>query len=435
MAKTVEIKNCIIQLNDNPDQLKNTVSELTLELAKKKNREEELLVQHNSIQQQVKQLENVNQSLTNIIKQQERSIIILQQEKQNETSKLSQVEKEMEKLKQEQLSIKQNTLPIEQFQQEQALVFQLQEEIKTVKLQESFYKQELLKKQAEIDTLKSKVGEVNLKNNVLAVDIDDLICKSLIGSGQFGCVYKCTWQGKGGGIQVAVKEFAVEDEIEVAVMIKEVEIMRTLHHPNIVQVFGYSLVELQMCIVMELASKGSLYDYLKKNKNIDWPTKWKFAQQAAMALNYLHCNNILHRDVKSLNYLLNEHMELKLCDFGMSKIQSMSSKHITGTKASVLGSHRWRAPEAFDEESIWTKECDIYSLGVTFWEIASQEVPFKLLDDIKVSFQVCFKNARPQMPEVIDAQFKTLIESCWCQDPKQRFTIQQVLAFLTNMQV
>ena len=133
----------------------------------------------------------------------------------------------------------------------------------------------------------------------------------------------------------------------------------------------------------------------------------RLAEQAAIGLNVLHSSipSVIHRDLKSLNYMVSmDGNAVKLIDFGMSKVSSASSRSVsTAPREGILlffsplfsvilpsqrylklifvclalGTIRWGAPETFDYPALWTDKADIYSLGMTFWEIASRKVPFE----------------------------------------------------------
>lgn len=108
-------------------------------------------------------------------------------------------------------------------------------------------------------------------------------------------------------------------------------------------------------------------------------------------MNYLHSKEypIIHRDIKSLNLLVSKDWKtVKLADFGTAKAKKFSSIHgsidgnpsihncFTFSNLLKVGTYRWAAPETRQKKPVWTEKADIYSLGMTFFEIASREVPF-----------------------------------------------------------
>src|SRR5690606_17634932 len=117
-----------------------------------------------------------------------------------------------------------------------------------------------------------------------------------------------------------------------------------------------------------------------KNIQLEWKTRWRFAEEIICGMSYLHSQDIIYRDLKSANVLLTKHLEIKLCDFGLAKTKKNiigSSKYLS-TGSSMKGTIAWMAPELFVEEPNPGKKSDIYSYAMTLWEIASRcSRPFK----------------------------------------------------------
>lgn len=161
----------------------------------------------------------------------------------------------------------------------------------------------------------------------LGIPFDEILLDVRIGSGTFGEVFK----GHVAGKRVAVKQIfmngTAEERIElIADFSKETEIMSMIRHPNIVRFFGAVQESPNFCIVSELC-EGNVVDLLellsKKKINVTWRLLWGIANGAASALKYLHFDNetqIIHRDVKAENLLLNKNFVCKLTDFGLSRV-------------------------------------------------------------------------------------------------------------------
>lgn len=99
--------------------------------------------------------------------------------------------------------------------------------------------------------------------------------------------------------------------------------------------------------------------------------------QAATAVAYLHKRGILHRDLKSPNFLIVKG-ELKVADFGMSAAIQIASSSLVSSKRKTesVGSARWLAPETTARKPVFSQKSDIFSLGLVMWEIQSRELPF-----------------------------------------------------------
>jgi predicted Ser/Thr protein kinase len=299
-----------------------------------------------------------------------------------------------------------------------------------------YYRKNKDNKQNEIDLEKipsadriSMMDETGKVKMSVVIPYERLKLEKKIGGGGSGLVYKGRWQNT----DVAIKQlFSVEfDPRSKLEFIRETSIMATLRHPNIVAFFGVCL-EPECCIVMEYMSEGSLYNLLHSNKELTWLARCHIALDVGRGLAFLHEKDVIHRDLKSLNVLLNKKGQAKLADFGLSKVKDASS----ATKG-VKGTLRWMAPELFEEELGteigYTKKADVYSYGVIMYEIASQNDPF---DEIKIEGKVIQKvlnGERPEKPKDCPGVYQTLLNRCWAQRANERPEMNVVVDTLDNM--
>ena len=179
-----------------------------------------------------------------------------------------------------------------------------------------------------------------------------VVLGEFIGSGAFGQVCKGTWNG----LNVAIKLVSCPDKSEKEeldkTLMEEVKIHKKLKYENIISLYdAMPYNNNSMAIITEFAENGSL-NFILKNKNITlgWPERWRYVEEIAQGVAYLHSQNIIHRDLKSANVLLNKHMQIKICDFGLSGTFTILSR---GIQASVehhmTGTYPWMAPELFDK--------------------------------------------------------------------------------------
>jgi sterile alpha motif and leucine zipper containing kinase AZK len=180
-------------------------------------------------------------------------------------------------------------------------------------------------------------------------------------------------------------------------------------------------------MVMEYMPRGSLWSVLQSALPLDVKQRQQIALDIARGLAFLHNKGIFHRDLKSLNVLLDEHLHAKLCDFGLAKIKLESSSTASHQK---VGTTRWMAPEIMEEQP-YTTNADIYSYGVTLWEIASRQIPFRDKPEPVVIRQVC-QGKREPIPVDCPAKIAHLIRFCWEHDAAKRFTANQVVEQLTG---
>lgn len=127
-------------------------------------------------------------------------------------------------------------------------------------------------------------------------------------------------------------------------------------------------------------------------------------------------------------------LNLKLCDFDMSK-QNDEYQTIV-TSADSLCTLRWKCPESFEQNSVWNTACDMYSVGMTLYEIETRDIPFKSAANEAIKNMVVNKNERPDFPKVSAngdeeaKKFREMIEGCWHRQPEKRFTSKKLLDFI-----
>ena len=140
----------------------------------------------------------------------------------------------------------------------------------------------------------------------------------VVGEGAYGIVYKC--KNKETNKFVAIKKFKeVEDELVQKTMKRELKMLQSLRHPNIVDFQEAFIHKNKLFLVFEYVEKNLLELLETSPEGLDPKLIRSFAFQMCKAINYLHSKNILHRDVKPENLLITENNELKLCDFGFAR--------------------------------------------------------------------------------------------------------------------
>ena len=128
-------------------------------------------------------------------------------------------------------------------------------------------------------------------------------------------------------------------------------------------------------MITEYLDGGSLFDLLhKKHVKIKDDQLILVCEDIALGLNYLHGRNVLHCDLKSSNILIDANWNIKLCDFGLSRVRSKLRSKEDGNRG-LVGTPHWSAPEIlrgkrYDEKS------DVYSYGMILWEMATQKIPY-----------------------------------------------------------
>ncbi|KAG0221548.1 hypothetical protein BGW41_006685, partial [Actinomortierella wolfii] len=187
----------------------------------------------------------------------------------------------------------------------------------------------------------------------------------MIRSGGFGSVYRAL---RAGQPCAAKRCFASHADLSQTDVRREIDILKRLQHRHIIQYFDTIDHDGHAYIVMDLAERGSLAGAIARGEVMDWPTKNRIAHEIARGLQYIHSYDILHRDLKTANVLLTRFMEVKLCDFGLAKVKSLSSSKST---TSFKGTLRWAAPETLELRPQYSTKSDVYALGMVMWAMAA----------------------------------------------------------------
>ncbi|XP_020584813.1 probable serine/threonine-protein kinase PBL3 [Phalaenopsis equestris] len=203
--------------------------------------------------------------------------------------------------------------------------------------------------------------------------------ESLIGEGGFGYVFK-GWIDElsfcaarpGYGMVVAVKKLKPEGFQGHREWLAEVNYLGQLHHPNLVKLIGYCSEGDDRLLVYEFMPKGSLENHLFRRgpQPLSWETRVKIAIGAARGLSFLHdaeCQ-VIYRDVKASNILLDSDFNAKLSDFGLAKAGPTGDKTHVSTR--IMGTQGYAAPEYIATGRLSVK-ADVYSFGVVLLELLS----------------------------------------------------------------
>lgn len=118
---------------------------------------------------------------------------------------------------------------------------------------------------------------------------------------------------------------------ELATLRSEIEILKRLSHPNIITLLDWFETKTEICVVTEFA-QGELFEILEEDKSLDEDVIQRIACQLVRALQYLHANRIIHRDMKPQNILIGEGGVVKLCDFGFARHMSSNTIALTSMK-------------------------------------------------------------------------------------------------------
>ncbi|KAF0720703.1 Aste57867_128 [Aphanomyces stellatus] len=257
----------------------------------------------------------------------------------------------------------------------------------------------------------------------------ELLLGEAVGTGRSGQTYAGSWRGT----RVAVKVInvshhnqSVSEEI-LGEFHREVAVVSRLRHPNIVLFLGASIDPPKYCLVFEYMENGALTDLIRRRRSpVDF---FRIAREIAMGMNYLHLCNIMHRDLKSANVLLDAYGTVKISDFGLSCVLEVGN---ASDLTAETGTYRWMAPEVIGHEP-YSAKADVYSFGVILWEMIVKDQPFKGMTPIQAAFAVARQGMRPAFPDNTPPCLRALVDQCWHQNPHDRPTFATVLDLLPKV--
>lgn len=300
-----------------------------------------------------------------------------------------------------------------------------------VKRQEEII-QELIRDQ-EIDGLEEEKKVWELYKKHFQVNGSEISVISKIGSGGEGSVYLANWRN----LKVAVKYYNCklfsEDDIANH-FIQETGLMSSLRHPNIVSFYGATLSYPRVGFIMEYCSQ-SVDKFIENGevKNVPSTSLINILEDVCRAMSYLHSNNIIHRDLKWQNVLLDDKNQCKITDFGMSRIKDSFSISMTQN----IGTGIYIAPENYCGLNYDTK-VDVYAFGIMIFELLcgklnpwSLDEKTKSLSNQRIASLASHNHEfRPNVEFLRENGYEFFIsicKSCWSHNPEERPTFDEIL--------
>ncbi|KAI9260645.1 hypothetical protein BDA99DRAFT_88006 [Phascolomyces articulosus] len=257
----------------------------------------------------------------------------------------------------------------------------------------------------------------------------------LIGKGSFGRVYHAL--NVAAGEWIAVKEVdspitksdMLNDKMRSAVdaLYREISLLEDLDHENIVQYLGYDYDEDEghIHIFLEYVPGGSIFSALTKNGRFEEVLVQFFTRQILLGLEYLHDRNIMHRDIKAGNILVDQNGVCKITDFGLSKLSGQDEAYDPNSNTLMKGTVFWMAPEVVKGSS-YSAKIDIWSLGCTVIEMLTGKKPWLDLNMLAALYSLG-KYQAPPLPEEASDEAKDFLNQCFIINPDDRPTAQDLL--------
>lgn len=253
---------------------------------------------------------------------------------------------------------------------------------------------------------------------------EQLIFGPQLGAGGSAQVYRGSWNGQ----EVAIKKINGGGHIEE--MKKEINALRRLRHPRLVRFIGACVQPPLLLVVTEFMPGGSLHDriFVSREAPLRSDQQWLLACQMAEGLSFLHAQRVVHRDLKSMNILLDAQQNAKICDFGLAHQMCMESTHIARRLDGEGGSPRYMAPECYDAVyGKLTDKVDIWALGCILIELFGKVLPYADCTTMpQLTARILVEKRPPAFPPTTPMQIATIIQRCHCFNPLQRCSAAEV---------
>ncbi|CAI5466113.1 unnamed protein product [Closterium sp. Yama58-4] len=258
------------------------------------------------------------------------------------------------------------------------------------------------------------------------IDNDQLKLQHKIASGSFGDLYRGTYCGQDVAIKI-LKAERLNDTLQQE-FAQEVFIMRKVRHKNVVQFIGACTKPPNLSIVTEFMVGGSVYDYLHKHRgSMKLPMVLRVGMDVAKGMDFLHKNNIIHRDLKAANLLMDENDVVKVADFGVARVKANS-----GVMTAETGTYRWMAPEVIEHRA-YDHKADIFSFGITMWEMLTGKLPYPDLTPLQAAVSVVQRGLRPPIPKGTHPRLADLFERCWATNPVDRPEFSEIIRVIAEI--
>ena len=206
---------------------------------------------------------------------------------------------------------------------------------------------------------------------------------------------------------------------------KEIETVQQLSHQNIIKYYDHFVEKHCFYIILEYCSNGTLFNFVRMRQLPD-ASLYRCAYQILSALEYMHSKNIAHLDIKPDNILVDEHCRLIVTDFGLAK--NMSDKELHNVYA---GSFMYMAPEILDKKPYDPIKADIWSFGVTMYNIAVGQHPYQCRYENQI--KTLIKMGYPAIPKHIPPEIQKIIEKALVINPDERATATELLALVPEI--
>ncbi|BBG94087.1 Protein kinase superfamily protein [Prunus dulcis] len=246
---------------------------------------------------------------------------------------------------------------------------------------------------------------------------EKLVVKQVFARGGFGSVHKGIYDGQ--EVAVKVMEWGEDGRTksEIASLKKDFR----------QECIGATTDTDYASVITEYLSGGTLKAFLiqHRKKKLSLKTVNCLAVDLTKGLSFLHSKNIVHRDVKTENVLLDKDGRVKIADFGVARLEASNLAEMTG----YTGTPRYMAPEVLECKP-YNRKCDVYSFGICLWEMYCCDMPYPNITFSELTSAVVYKNLRPEIPKQCPSSLAKVMKQCWDGEPKRRPEMEEVVSML-----
>uniref|UniRef100_A0A8C0RWJ7 Serine/threonine-protein kinase SIK3 n=1 Tax=Canis lupus familiaris TaxID=9615 RepID=A0A8C0RWJ7_CANLF len=240
-----------------------------------------------------------------------------------------------------------------------------------------------------------------------------------IGKGNFAVVKRATHLVTKAKVAIKIIDKTQLDEENLKKIFREVQIMKMLCHPHIIRLYQVMETERMIYLVTEYASGGEIFDHLVAHGRMAEKEARRKFKQIVAAVYFCHCRNIVHRDLKAENLLLDANLNIKIADFGFSNLFTPGQPLKTW-----CGSPPYAAPELFEGKEYDGPKVDIWSLGVVLYVLVCGALPFdgSTLQNLRARVL----SGKFRIPFFMSTECEHLIRHMLVLDPNKRLSMEQI---------
>ncbi|XP_069751072.1 serine/threonine-protein kinase SIK3 homolog isoform X3 [Narcine bancroftii] len=240
-----------------------------------------------------------------------------------------------------------------------------------------------------------------------------------IGKGNFAVVKLATHIVTKAKVAIKIVDKTQLEEENLKKIFREVQIMKLLRHPHIIRLYQVMETERMIYLVTEYASGGEIFDHLVAHGRMAEKEARKKFKQIVAAVHFCHCRNIVHRDLKAENLLLDANLNIKIADFGFSNIFTPGQLLKTW-----CGSPPYAAPELFEGKEYDGPKVDIWSLGVVLYVLVCGALPFD--GNTLQNLRARVLSGKFRIPFFMSTECEHLIRHMLVLDPSKRLSVEQI---------